>query len=238
MARARINATEIPDVAVEPNGTITYLTDFMRILETAHLGEATIYAGAFTAPIRLGGVPYCPEIETNLTITPAEAHDVAVASIVIQSSSVYKGTVVDIDVTVTNLGDFVESFNVTVFYDSFVVGELFVDGLASGVEEVLAFHWDTSGVGEGNYTISAEADRVVGEENVDNNLYVDSVVTILEARPNLLVPGWLPCLLLLLLIVLAALLLILLIIRRRKDKRARDSFHSGWTAWYERRPLS
>jgi len=105
-------------------------------------------------------------------------HDVAVLSVVPFSNSIRVADVLDINVTVKNLGKCVESFNVTVHFDSNVVGTLFVDGLAPSIENTLAFRWSTENVTKGNYTLNARADTLPDEIEIDNNMRYGSVVEV------------------------------------------------------------
>lgn len=105
-------------------------------------------------------------------------HDVAVLNVVPSSISAYKGETITLYVVVKNEGTYVESFNVTAFYNSSIIETLFVDGLKSAAERSLVFYWDTENVLEGNYTLGALASVVPDEENVENNLYVNGVVEV------------------------------------------------------------
>jgi hypothetical protein len=49
------------------------------------------------------------------------------------------GDIVNIDVTVRNNGDFTESFDVSCYYDSVVIGTVRVNNLAAGDSTVVAF---------------------------------------------------------------------------------------------------
>ncbi|MBX5328795.1 MAG: hypothetical protein QHH18_05265 [Candidatus Bathyarchaeota archaeon] len=64
------------DDVFEHGKSYTYVTSHVPL--TAMIGEATIYAVAFTAPLDIGGVPYCPTISTKLTITPQKQYYLAV----------------------------------------------------------------------------------------------------------------------------------------------------------------
>lgn len=336
-----INSMEVKDFAVQPNGVLVYAYYFLSIPENATTGDAFVYACAYTASVKLGGVPYCPEVSknfliinrdiaifsaepsptvvyegeivtinvgvknkgdefesfnvsaycnetlirvqpvsdlqpySNVTISfiwnttyvqegfyqinafaslvpyefdvsdnnftdgvvqvkakpPPPIHDIAVLDVIPSSNSVYIGETLAINVTVKNEGNHVESFNVTVRYDSDVVGTLFVDCLAAGIQDTLVFHWDTSDVSEGNYTISAFAERVAGEEDTEDNSLEDGVVEVRVAPAAWFIPEWLWWIILPLLI-LVIILLIILLYRRKKRKEAREAFYSGWTAWY------
>ena len=111
-------------------------------------------------------------------LPPPLLHDVAVLSVVPSSSSVRVGETLDINVTVKNEGNRVESFNVTVYYDSNIIEAFFVDGLEPDAESVLVFHWDTQNVTEGNYTIGAQAETVQNETDIVDNLRYDGVVEV------------------------------------------------------------
>lgn len=105
-------------------------------------------------------------------------HDVAVLSVVTASSSVCVRDTLDINVTVRNKGNYAESFNVTAYYDSSVIGTWYVDSLEPSVETTLVFHWDTQEITEGNYTISASADTLPQEIETNDNVRNGSVVEV------------------------------------------------------------
>ena len=168
-------------------------------------------------------------VEVKAKPPPLMIHDVAVLSVFPSSTVVYVGEVVEIFVVVKNQGNFTESFNVTSFYDLHVVETLLVENLGRNSERTLVFRWNTQEVMEGNYTLSASATMVPGEENLKNNSCEDGVVTVVEAPKGWFIPCWLYLLLLLILIVV---LMIAWLCRRRKRKKAEDAFYSGWTAWY------
>lgn len=108
--------------------------------------------------------------ECTTVVVAAGIHDVAVESITpSKSSGICPGEVVTIDVDVSNPGDYTESFDVTLTYDSVVIGVENVTGLGNGESGSVQFSWDTTGVPEGTYTVKACADTVPGEIIIDNN---------------------------------------------------------------------
>jgi hypothetical protein len=159
------------------------------------------------------------------------AHDIAVLSVSSQTTIVYKGEVAEIYVDVKNQGNYTESFNVTAFYDSNIIGTLDIINLEPSNKERLVFHWDTKNVAEGNYTLRALASTVPGEENLENNGYVDGVVKVVAPPKGWYVPEWSYWLLLFILILVLIILLIVWLYCRRKHK-SEQAFYSGWTAWY------
>ncbi len=109
--------------------------------------------------------------------------DVAVTDVSPSSSSVTAGETLFLNVTVTNKGNATETFDVTVTYDSTLVGTQTVSDLAAQGSTTLSFSWDTTGVTEGSYTIKAVADQLSGETEIQDNTHSDLVITI-TARPS------------------------------------------------------
>lgn len=112
-----------------------------------------------------------------------------------------------------------------------IIETLLVENLEPNSQKTLVFQWDTWNVAEGNYTLRALASQVSGEENLENNLYEDGIVTVVKAPMGLFVPYWFYWLLLLLLVPVIILLIAWYYSRKRR-KRAEEAFYSGWTAWY------
>jgi parallel beta-helix repeat protein len=106
-------------------------------------------------------------------------HDIAILGAAIESDEVYVGWTVDVSVTVENAGDYVETFNVTVYSDDDVIEILNVSNLLIGKSMTLAFSWNTSGLMPcHSYVIRCEADVVPGEIDVEDNVCVVGVVKI------------------------------------------------------------
>ncbi len=100
-----------------------------------------------------------------------EEHDVEAVSQTAVKTSVEPGTPVDIVVTVRNNGAFTETFDVTCYFDSEVIGTETVVDLAPGATTTVTFTWDTTGVPVNGYSIKAHADsaNVIVEVDEDNN---------------------------------------------------------------------
>ena len=163
------------DFEVEPGDTYFYLQCVLPIPAWADLGWATVRAMAFTAPLADGGVAYCPEMSTVFSITWC---DVAVASVVPSATAVDVGDVVNVTVRAVNEGFEMESFDLRVYCNEILVGELWVVDLAPSEEREFVFVWNTSGLAVGDYTVVANASVVPGEIDVDDNSLVDGVVTV------------------------------------------------------------
>ena len=104
------------------------------------------------------------------TVT-VKIHDVAAISQTTNITLVERGKGVRIDVKVKNLGNYTETFNVTVYYDNAPIGTKTVNSLAPGDEIIVSFEWDTSGVRPETYFIKAFVDssRTITELNETNN---------------------------------------------------------------------
>jgi hypothetical protein len=110
---------------------------------------------------------------------PAVGHDVAVTSVVLAKSVITKGLTCDVTVNVFNKGQYTETFSVTLYANTTVIGTQQVNNLASTGQTTLTFTWDTTGFAEGTYTISAYATPVSGETNVADNTFVAGTVQII-----------------------------------------------------------
>jgi len=117
------------------------------------------------------------EMWVNVTATEV-TRDVAITNITVFPPIVKTGEPIFINITVANEGNMNETFSVTFYYDSSVVGTKNVPSLGSGSNETLIFNWNTTGVPGGEYTIKAVANIVPGETNTTDNTRTYGVVTI------------------------------------------------------------
>ena len=104
--------------------------------------------------------------------------DVEITHVAPSANWAYQGWPVDITVKARNNGNISETFDVNVYYDSNLITTLHVVDLAPDTETILNTTWDTTGVPEGNYTLSAEATTVPYEYNTTNNFLEDGQVRI------------------------------------------------------------
>jgi uncharacterized repeat protein (TIGR01451 family) len=122
-------------------------------------------------------------VEVKTMPPPNLFHDVAVLNVYPSSYLAYIGDVVNITVAVKNLGNYTESFNLTVSTDSLAFKTSLVQALAPGSQRTLVFRWDTTHVREGDYLISAMADHVPGETEFSDNSLNDGFVEV-RAKPE------------------------------------------------------
>ncbi len=104
--------------------------------------------------------------------------DVAVTNVSPSKDVVGEGYSLSINVTITNQGTLTETFNVTIYANTTVIGTLTNITLTSGNSTTITVVWNTTGFAMGNYTISAYASTVPGETDTTNNTFIDGTVTI------------------------------------------------------------
>jgi len=170
-----LNSTE-ENFELQPGNTTAYF--FLHIPKSACVSlerEAIVRACVYTAPVSLGGVPYCPETSKPFFITN---HDIIVLSVLPSRTVVYKGENVNIDVTVKNKGLEIESFNISAYCNEKLIGILPVFDLQPGLNETVSFIWNTSYVEEGSYVISAYAEPVPGEIDTLDNVLINGLVEV------------------------------------------------------------
>jgi hypothetical protein len=106
----------------------------------------------------------------KLYALPGASHDVAVTDIKSSKTVIGQGYKGNITVTAENHGGFAETFNVTAYANTTIIGSENVT-LPAGNSTTMKFTWNTTGFAKGNYTISAYAVPVPGEtDTTDNNL--------------------------------------------------------------------
>jgi hypothetical protein len=89
-------------------------------------------------------------------------HDVAISGAP-RKNIIGQGFTTGITVNVENRGDFSETFEVTVYYGSEMIGTQTLANMLPGSRAVLTFVWDTTGVSTGYYIITATREGEVGE---------------------------------------------------------------------------
>jgi hypothetical protein len=118
------------------------------------------------------------EKRTNVIITSV-IHDVAVDALALsKNENIGVGDVISIDVTVSNKGDFTESFDLTLYCNNDLIDSVRVHNLAPNENKHLSFTWDTLDVPAGSCKVKACAGVVLGEFNVANNCLETTVEVI------------------------------------------------------------
>jgi hypothetical protein len=136
------------------------------------------------------GIPIPHEVFNGFVMTLMR--DLAITNVVPSRSWAYASWPVNINVTAKNLGNISETFNVRAYANDSLIGSQIVSNLPSGQATNLTFMWDTTGLSEGNYIISAEADIVPYEINLLNNEFTDGSVTIITVRRDVAILNVVP----------------------------------------------
>ncbi len=113
----------------------------------------------------------------NATKVVLNRPNIAIKDVAPSKNVVGQGFTMDINVTVTNQGDFTETFHVTVYANTTTIETKEVI-LESGASTTLTFTWNTTGFAKGNYTIWAYAWPVPGEIDITCNTLTDGTVYV------------------------------------------------------------
>jgi parallel beta-helix repeat protein len=105
-------------------------------------------------------------------------HDVAVTSVVTSMTVILLGSTCSVTVSVVNKGQYNETFQVTAYANAIVIGTQQVTNLGSTSQVTLTFTWNTTGLLEGRYTISAQATPAPPETSTADNTLVNGTIQI------------------------------------------------------------
>jgi len=138
------------------------------VVETVDGGYAI---AGYTSSFDVGGGDFW------LVKVAPEQHDLAIVDVVLSKTIVGQGYSLDINVTAENQGDLTETFNVTVYGNTTIIGTKGIV-LTSGNSANIPFTWNTTGWDIGNYTVSANATILPNETDTNDNIYVNGMVTV------------------------------------------------------------
>jgi hypothetical protein len=106
-----------------------------------------------------------------------EAYDIGTTNAIPLKNIVFTGYSMRINVTAINIGDFTETFNVTLYANTTEIQTKTVT-LGSQDQANITFTWDTHDFAKGNCTISAHVIPILGETRTANNNFTDSWVAV------------------------------------------------------------
>ncbi len=144
--------------------------------------EPDLYSGPFqneTGSDGIGDTPYVlnqNDVDNYPLITPL-VHDVGITSVSASKTVVEKGYTMNISVQIINYGAQTETFNVVTRANSTVI-KMQTAALAAGASDTLTCIWDTSAFAKGNYSISAYAGPIQGENVTADNNSTDGWVVV------------------------------------------------------------
>jgi len=163
----------------DPDGTIiSRVWDFGD--NTTGTGSVTTHSytavGIYSVTLTLTDDDNLTGIATDDVIVLG--HNIAIISVVPSPTTVKIGESVSISVTVTNEGNFTETFNVTAYYADTPIETQTDITLTGGNSTTLTFNWNTVDAAAGNYTIKAVASHVENETDTGDNTRSDGTVTV------------------------------------------------------------
>jgi len=180
-AGATFNVTAYANETAIGTQTKTQIPSFLPILATFNWNTTTVAIGEYTISAQVDPVLHETDIADNVyvdDVVTVGIHDVAVKNVVSTESLVHRGyTNPSVYVEVANEGTFTETFDVTVYYNSTIIGTQTVS-LSPGANTTRIFPWDVTQISYGNYIISAEASIVQDETDLDDNSLTDGTVVV------------------------------------------------------------
>jgi len=130
--------------------------------------------------------PYNVTMDANHTLTAVfgqVTHDVAITNFTssktgcLPMATIGQGYNGSIYVTAENQGTVDETFNVTIYANSSIIGVLEAM-LGPGENRTLTFKWNTASLDKGNYTMKATAEVDPGEVDVADNTFTDGMIFV------------------------------------------------------------
>jgi hypothetical protein len=166
----------------------TLLGDVSGVSGSGVLATTTFYVkNGGQCPLNLFDLELYNSLEQNITFQTTNGYgyfaNIAVTNLSISPLIVLPGAIVNINVTVENQASVSESFNVTVYANSGIIGKKLVS-LNSASSAIIPFTWNTTGFGEGDYTISASAITSRVADNPVTILYNGHDIAVISVKHN------------------------------------------------------
>jgi parallel beta-helix repeat protein len=110
-------------------------------------------------------------------LQPFSRHDIGITEVITSRTIVAQGTAVSIDVRILNYGTCDETFTVTIYANTTIIGKQIITVATRSSMEV-TFAWNTAGIAKANYAISAVVDILPSETEWMDNALTDGTVTV------------------------------------------------------------
>jgi parallel beta-helix repeat protein len=154
---------------------------FSNIWDNGHHGNFwSSYNGTDKDFDGIGDTPY--NIDVNQTDHYPLIHpyipDIAITNLTVNSTKIYIGQTVALTVSIMNKWYETETFNVTIYANQTLIKTCIVSNLTSYTIVTLNFHWNTSDLTPSNYTVYAQAEILLGETEINDNLYIDGIIEV------------------------------------------------------------
>jgi hypothetical protein len=178
-ANSQVIGTQQASLNIGDSGNLSFMWDTTGFGK----GDYNVSAAVSLAPGEVNWGKSTGIANGPVTIlTPG--HDIAVIDLILLKTAVGQGYNMSIGVTVKNYGVFSETFNVTAYANTTLVGTQMVT-LASAEKTELLFNSSTVSMTKGQYYVNATARPVSGETDTsDNSLVVGWVIITIPGDVN------------------------------------------------------
>ena len=160
------------DGGVNWNPLIIDLNETSYVWDTSHLQKGTDY---LLRLIATDGVNTGEDV-SNSTFT-VKVHDIEATGNAPSKTVIGQGYALSVNATLTNEGDFTETFNATLCANTTAIASQALT-LTSGNSTTITFTWNTTGFAKGNYIISAHVEPVEGETDIGDNNCTGGLVVV------------------------------------------------------------
>jgi hypothetical protein len=193
----QIGSGHVATIAAGASKNLTFLWDTTG-RNVTHPARYAVHANASAVPYEWDKERDPTKVADNeYTIAGPRIrlHDIAISDVTPSKMDVASGEVVEVDVTVVNVGDYNEtSISVTAYRNDTAIGTQTIPlmtnssfataRLPGNHTTTLAFSWNTTGTSAGTYTVKASTSPVPDDYNPYNNMYIDGVVSVdLDTTP-------------------------------------------------------
>ena len=166
---ANIAPSSVQDGKLTWNVGTLNIGDVWQVTFTVHaIKDVLVDATVVQAKVEYisAGASQTMDLPTGIIV-----RDLSAVEQVASKTSAIVGEIVQVNVTVKNLGSKSETFSVGVYYNDLSIATRSVT-LSAGASSVLAFNWNTTNVTPGTYNISAKVDpgNVLTETDKTNNV--------------------------------------------------------------------
>jgi len=98
----------------------------------------------------------------NFAVIPI-VHNIAIEGFQVNDRIITQGTKVQVNVTIQNTGDVLETFVVKIYSNATIMSSQTGKSSPAGPPQILSFTWDTTGIKPGDYVLKAVSSPVSGE---------------------------------------------------------------------------
>jgi subtilase family serine protease len=179
-----ISSLQIKNFTVPPNGKIWYIFNKLFLPKFGVPGHATVNVVALDA----NNAAYCPKVSATFIMTLYDpiSPDFVDAAVYLDfiPAQVEPGETVPITVIARNEGTVTLSdFTVFLYINGVLLNSQFINSLDSYNSQTFETDWNTNGLPEGNYAITASIQPFPNEADLSDNNYT-STVELRTTRPT------------------------------------------------------